>query len=52
MTLLLRAASMHLAGHTRDQIAEQLLLTRQMVDWLMDSDSFQVVLERAGGERS
>jgi orotate phosphoribosyltransferase-like protein len=49
MTLLQRCASLHLDGLPRDDIAQALMLTREMVDWIMDSDSFAVVLERASG---
>ena len=49
MTLLQRCASLALEGVDRDSIAATLMLDRQMVDWIMDSDSFAVVLERASG---
>jgi hypothetical protein len=46
MTLLDRVALMDSQGIDRDTIAHDLMLTREMVDWLMDSDSFAVVRER------
>jgi orotate phosphoribosyltransferase-like protein len=49
MTLLEKCALLAHNGETRDQIAIDLMLSRQMVDWLMDSDSFAVVLERVSG---
>jgi orotate phosphoribosyltransferase-like protein len=50
MTLLQKCAILHSEGHPRDDIARELLVSRQMIDWLMDSDSFAVVLERVTGE--
>jgi hypothetical protein len=49
MTLLLQCAQLAHDGHPRDDIASILKVSRQMVDWLMDSDSFAVVLERVSG---
>jgi orotate phosphoribosyltransferase-like protein len=49
MTLLTRVAELHMAGCDRDEIAKQLMLTREMVDWLMDSDSFAVVIDNGWG---
>jgi len=49
MTLLERCAVHANDGLDRDQIAAMLMLSRQMVDWLMDSDSFAVILERVSG---
>jgi orotate phosphoribosyltransferase-like protein len=50
MTLLQRCAQLCADGYNRDEIAEALSLTREMIDWLMDSDSFAVMLERIAGE--
>lgn len=49
MTLLQRCAILAASGTARDDIAHELMLSRQMIDWLMDSDSFAVVLERVSG---
>jgi orotate phosphoribosyltransferase-like protein len=49
MTLLQRCAVLASEGTPRDDIAAALMLSRQMIDWLMDSDSFAVVLERVSG---
>jgi orotate phosphoribosyltransferase-like protein len=51
MTLLSRCAELALDELSRDEIAAELLLDRQTIDWLMDSDSFAVVLERERGAR-
>jgi orotate phosphoribosyltransferase-like protein len=48
-TLLHQCAALAADGVPRDEIAFQLSLSRQMVDWIMDSDSFAVVLQRVSG---
>lgn len=50
MTLLEQAAQLHNDGRDREAIASELCLTRQMVDWIMDSDSFTVILSRVSGD--
>lgn len=50
MTLLEQAAVLHNDGRNRDEIGAQLCLSRQMVDWIMDSDSFTVILSRVSGD--
>lgn len=49
MTLLHDIVVMACADIDRDTIAQALHLTREMVDWIMDSDSFAVALENFGG---
>jgi orotate phosphoribosyltransferase-like protein len=49
MTLLERCAILAHQGTPRDDIASELMVSRQMVDWLMDSDSFAVILQRVSG---
>jgi len=49
MTLLQRVAQLCAEGYNRDEIAQALMLDRQMIDWLMDSDSFAVVMEQVTG---
>lgn len=47
MSLLQRIALLSLQGKDRSAIAADLNMSERMVAWLMDSDSFQVVLEAA-----
>lgn len=51
MTLLDRCAQLCAEGQTRDEIAATLMLSREVIDWLFDSDSFDVLLERYGASR-
>ena len=44
MTLIMRAARLHLAGRTRAEIAADLLLSEQMVAYLVENDGFQLAL--------
>lgn len=49
MALIHDVAQMAHQGSTRDEICQQLLINRQTLDWLMDSDSFLVIMEQITG---
>lgn len=49
MQTLEKIAALHLRGMSRGDIAFEMKLSDRMVAWLMDSDSFKVVLEKVGG---
>ena len=49
MALIHDIADQALAGLTREEISQQALVDRQVLDWLMDSDAFQMILEGRRG---
>jgi hypothetical protein len=48
MALIHDIAVLSSQGTTRDDIAASIPIARHILDWLMDSDSFLVVLEQVG----
>jgi orotate phosphoribosyltransferase-like protein len=54
MTMLHRMAELSAAGLSRDEIAQELGVGREWVDWVMDTDGFKVIEDRPepySGER-
>lgn len=49
MTLLEQLAQREAQGEGREEIARGMGLERRTVDWLMDSDSFEVIREKVNG---
>jgi hypothetical protein len=52
MALIHDIARLAHLGTPRDDICAQMLINRRTLDWLMDSDSFLVVLEQIDGGAS